>query len=287
MARASISSAPARQEVHLPITTTGDSAAELLAAASALSKQRIKQAMLKGAVWLTRGKQTRRLRRATKALTAGDTLHLYYDETILAAAPPTPTCLADEKSYSVWCKPAGMLAQGSEWGDHCAISRWVEQHLQRPVFVVHRLDREAGGLMLLAHDPKSAAALTRLFHARLIRKRYRVWVAGRFPAEPSHRVMRDAIDGRPAQTTAALLHYDAGRDQSLLEVEIDSGRKHQIRRHLAAAGFPVLGDYRYGGRSGTPLQLCAYRLEFTCPLSGKAQDFMLPPELAAGFSSPT
>ena len=120
-----------RIEHHLPITTAGRTAVDILAdAVPQLSRQKLKTAMNKGAVWLTHGTSTRRLRRATRALQAGDSLHLYYDETILTRNPPAPTLIADEQQYSVWYKPGGILAQGSKWGDHCTLTRWAEQHLK-------------------------------------------------------------------------------------------------------------------------------------------------------------
>jgi len=121
-------------ECHINIATGNETAVTLLAEDSGLSKARVKQAMQKGAVWLTTERGTRRLRRMDKVMKGGDKLHLYYNEKILLKEVDPPLLFADEGSYSVWCKPYGMLSQGSKWGDHFAINRWVEQHLtpQRP-----------------------------------------------------------------------------------------------------------------------------------------------------------
>ena len=75
-----------------------------------LSKGRIKNAMNKGAVWLkkTKGKQNR-IRRATTPLKTGDNLFLYYDEKLLAVKPPAAECISDQKRYSVWFKPTGLV----------------------------------------------------------------------------------------------------------------------------------------------------------------------------------
>src|SRR5690606_33637419 len=137
-------------------------------------------AMLKGAVWLTRGKHQKRIRRATFVGQTGDKLSLHYDAELLRRVPPTPQLLADEKRYSIWLKPAGLLAQGTMEGDHCSLLRLCEQQLQREVYLVHRLDREAAGLMLIAHDGKSAAAFSQLFAAaktELLQKQYVVLAA--------------------------------------------------------------------------------------------------------------
>ncbi len=250
-------------EFHLDVVSANDTAATLLAEASGLSRQKVKQAMQKGAVWLEDKHGIHRLRRHSRKLLAGSRLHFYYDETVLQQTVPAAELIADEGEFSVWYKPRGMLSQGSKWGDHCAIDRWVQQHAmpEQPVFVVHRLDRFASGLILLAHSKKKAAALARLFQQKQIRKLYRVVVEGSFPVEGM--VVTDALDNKPACSRFVWLDYHADKDRTLLEVEIETGRKHQIRRHLASCGHAVVGDRRYGAStSNDDLQLTAYRLEF-------------------------
>ena len=68
--------------------------------------------MTKGAVWLTRGRNTQRLRRASRALREGDEIHLYYDTKILGEEPVAPSLVADMGGYSVWYKPYGLRSQG-------------------------------------------------------------------------------------------------------------------------------------------------------------------------------
>lgn len=267
-------------ELHLPIEEEGVSAVELLAVQSGLSRQKIKQAMQKGAVWLSHGKQTHPLRRATKPLNPGETLHLYYNEAVLAEVPPPPVLIADEGSYSIWYKPYGLRSQGSRWGDHCAINRWLEQNLtpQRPAFIVHRLDRAASGLIIIAHSKAMAAAFSKLFRERAITKRYRVVVHGDFPAADTPTRLDAALEGKPSVSFARRLAYDSESGRSLLDVEIETGRKHQIRRHLADAGFPVVGDRLYGREGDTEdLRLSAVELVFTCPLDGADTQYRLEP----------
>ena len=106
-----------RIESHVMVDTAGENAVDVLKNASGLPKQRIKFAMTQGAVWLTRGRNTQRLRRAKRALRQGDELHLYYDDDILAEKPVEPALVADVGDYSVWHKPGGLRSQGSKWGD--------------------------------------------------------------------------------------------------------------------------------------------------------------------------
>jgi len=255
---------------------SGETAIAALVRVSDLPKARLKDALGKGAVWLKRGSKQRRLRRATFALQAGDVLILHYNAEILASEPPTPQLLADERDYSVWIKPAGLLAQGSPEGDHCSLLRQAELLLARPCFLVHRLDREAAGLMLVAHTPKAAAALSALFArqngAAVLRKIYEVEVLGELPESGEYSL---PLDDKAALTRYRRLAHDIASNSSRAEVELVTGRKHQIRRHFAAGGNPVLGDPQYGSgnRDARGLQLFAVGLEFACPLRQVARRY--------------
>lgn len=268
-------------EKHIKITSQDISAVDLLTLETELSKQQVKQAMNKGAVWLSKGKKTQRLRRAKKKLKIGEEVHIYYDQLVLDKKPIEPKLISDEGHYSIWNKPYGLLSQGSKWGDHCTITRWAEQHLkpQRSSFVVHRLDRAANGLIVIAHEKKAAAALSELFQQRQIRKRYKIWVHGSYDqkATAENPIKIDSkIDGRSAVSHFTLLQFNAEKNQSLLDVSIETGRKHQIRQHSTLQGFPVVGDRLYGVETdNVDLQLSAYYLAFTCPFTKVKQDYYL------------
>ncbi len=270
-------------ETHLLIESPEDSPVDLLQRATGLSKQKIKLAMTKGAVWVTRGRNTRRLRRVKRTLRAGDKVHLYYNEKILAEIPPAPTLIADVGGYSVWQKPYGLRSQGSKWGDHCTVARWAERHLlpERPAFIVHRLDRAANGLILVAHSKTIAAALSDLFQKREVEKRYRALVTGDFSEQSNPVRVEQLIDDKEAVSEFALLEVGADGKQSLVDVRIETGRKHQIRRHLAGLGHPVIGDRLYGTgeKDGVDLQLTAYLLAFHCPVNDKQVEYRLATEL--------
>ena len=267
------------QLYKLQITDPDELALSALARISLLSKGRIKDAMAKGAVWLKRGSKTKRLRRATFKPSPGDELSLYYNPEVLALTPPQAELLADEKHYSVWIKPAGLLAQGSQEGDHCSLLRQAELKLQRDVFLVHRLDREAAGLMLIAHTGKAAAALSALFAAadgeQRISKFYQVEVVGQLPEQGEIAL---PLDNKTALTRYTRLQYDPSRNRSAAKVQLISGRKHQIRRHFAESGFPVIGDPAYGSnnKDARGLHLFAVELAFVCPLTKVARRYQWP-----------
>ncbi|MCU7960101.1 MAG: RluA family pseudouridine synthase [gamma proteobacterium symbiont of Bathyaustriella thionipta] len=266
-------------EQNIPIETDAETAVDILSVRTGLGRGQIKRIMQKGAVWRTHGQHTRRLRRSSKKLQSGDSLYLYYDEDVLQQQPQPAELISDEGDYSVWLKPFGMLSQGSKWGDHCTLGRWVEQHLepQRSAYLVHRLDRAASGLMLMAHSKRAAQALSELFKQRAIEKSYRVLVKGEYPPQPDKQVVDLPLDEKTARSIVSRLNYDAQTDRSLLHVNIETGRKHQIRRHLQQTGFPVVGDRLYGQADDElNLQLCANSLVFNCPLTHWKRRYHLP-----------
>ena len=263
--------------MHVRIESPEDSSVDLLKQASGLSKQRIKLAMTQGAVWVTRGRNTNRLRRAKRALRVGDEVHLYYDAAILAEIPPEPTLIADVGGYSVWNKPCGLRSQGSKWGDHCTLVRWAERHLQpeRSAFTVHRLDRAANGLMLVAHAKSIAAAFSKLFRERVVEKHYRALVAGDFSKHSGPMRVEQLINEKEAISEISLVQVIDDGSRSLVDVRIETGRKHQIRRHLADLGHPIIGDRLYGTgeKDGVDLQLKAYLLAFQCPVNDERVEY--------------
>jgi len=271
-------------EYHLKIEADLINAVDLLSQTTELSKQSIKLAMQKGAVWLTTEQGTQRMRRHSRKLKIGWELHFYYNPDVLNKTVAPAELVADEKSYSIWNKPYGMLSQGSKWSDHCTLYRWAEKNLQpeRPSFIVHRLDRAANGLMIVAHSKKMAAKFSKMFAEREIVKKYRASVSGQFEVKEvkteytelmpyNTRVkITEPVDDKQACSYVELLEYKTDDDTSTLIVEIESGRKHQIRKHLASIGFPVLGDRLYGGaldesQHMPDLQLTAFYLSFKCP----------------------
>jgi len=268
----------------MPIRSTTDLkiehpqlAVDALSDATGLPKQRIKDAMAKGACWWTqKGKQIR-LRKAKREVRAGTRLQLFYDESVLARKPESAELIADMGRYSVWFKPHGMLAQGSQWGDHCSLLRWVEVELKRDCFLVHRLDADAAGLMLIAHDSKAAGALSQCFSGRTITKHYRACVTGCLNA--SGQLIDAPVEGKSAISHVTTLVCDEVHQSSLVHVSIETGRKHQIRRHLAGIGHPIIGDRIYGRPADVPLQLLACSLEFDCPLTGRLVKLKVPERL--------
>lgn len=236
-----------------------------------------------GAVWRTRSGRTTRLRKASSALLAGDELHVYYRADVIDAQLPSPVLLSDEGSYSVWYKPAGVLCQGSKYGDHHTLPRLAQlaHNKDRNNLPVHRLDRFTFGVCLLAHSKAMQRQLSQLFETRQVDKHYHALCDG-YPVPGSLPATVDLpIDGRTAHSEVSLLESTNGYLK--LNVRITTGRKHQVRIHLASLKLPIIGDRQHGNPADLrDLQLCAHSLGFDCPAgSGKkfyqVEQALLPP----------
>ena len=159
--------------------------------------------------------------------------------------------------------------------------------------IVHRLDRDTSGLMLVAKNRVAQANLAEQFKSRSVVKAYLVLVKGRLTPQtgiiqadigrdPRNRQRMAVVSrGREARTEYRVVRYIG--DYSLLEITPETGRTHQIRVHLAAIGYPVVGDSVYGVKSPYLSRqfLHASKLGFHLPSTGKYMEFSseLPPDL--------
>jgi 23S rRNA pseudouridine1911/1915/1917 synthase len=238
----------------------------------------------------------------------GETIAVAAPEAVAAApdAPPATFRIAyEDDRLLVVDKPPGIVvhpAPGHRTGTLVqALAGRVAggDDPERPG-VVHRLDRDTSGLLVLARDEATHAALKAALARRDLVREYLALVEGRPPARSGtidaplgrDRRMRtrrssDTDEGRPAVT-----HFEVVRalpEDTLLRVRLETGRTHQIRAHLLAIGHPVAGDPEYGaaGRHGLQRQfLHAARLAFAHPATGAPVDIRsaLPPDLAAALA---
>jgi 23S rRNA pseudouridine1911/1915/1917 synthase len=165
--------------------------------------------------------------------------------------------------------------------------------------VVHRLDKDTSGVMLVAKNKSAEIDLAGQFKTHNISKVYLALVRGRLTPEEgvieasigrdryNRKKMAVLAEGRPARTEYRVAKY-AG-NHTLLEVMPETGRTHQIRVHLAAIGYPILGDRVYGAKSPhlTRQFLHASCLGFRHPSTGKPMEFTseLPPDLVQALEN--
>jgi len=254
------------------------SALSQVATASSLTEDQVADAAAKGGVWRRKHntKKIRRVRDLSAGVAVSDQLFLNYDPNILVQTPLTPTLVSDQLNYSIWNKPAGMLSQGSKWSDHCTITETVKNQHGKQTFLVHRLDKAASGLMVVAHTKNALSKLAELFSSRLVEKQYAVMVHGKFNNSLPHRLDMP-VENKDAITDVLEAQYSSATDTSTLLVRIGTGRKHQIRNHLHAIGLPVVGDRLFDSERehSQDLQLNACVLGFDCPFTKEKRYFRL------------
>lgn len=189
-------------------------------------------------------------------------------------------------------KAPGEIVQGDKTGDTPLVDTvrlWLKEKYNKPgnVFcgVVHRLDRPVGGLVVFAKTSKALARLNEMFRNGDVHKTY--WALSRSRPDPAEGELRhwltsveknnkSYVSDRPREgAKEARLRYrliGASDRYSLIEVQLLTGRKHQIRVQLASIGCPIKGDLKYGDRRSNPdgsISLLARHIEFTHPVSGK------------------
>lgn len=237
----------------------------------------------KGAVWVQKGKGKGKIlrERSLKTLvTPQDTVSLFFDQKVLALPELTEaTCLFENENYGVWIKEMGVVPQGTLAGDHGSLLRFIERKKRRDIFLIHRLDRETKGLMLFGYNAKAAKFLGDLFQKNLIQKEYQAVVLGELPAGLK-KTIDVSLDDKKAVTHLEVLKSSGTR--SLLRIHIDTGRLHQIRRHLDHIGHPVMGDPKYGkgNKNREGLKLLAKSLTFKDPFNQSLQSFSIDEDLS-------
>lgn len=194
--------------------------------------------------------------------------------------------LHEDDQLLVVDKPAGLLVHPVGTSSKPTLAHGIAHHLLQAgtrtrVRPVHRLDRDTSGLLIVAKSAFAHQALDRQLRNRELKRTYLAFVEGspsppeqvidspigRHPRDPSLRAVVER-GGDPALTRFELL--EPYPDAALLEVQLDTGRTHQIRVHLAHIGHPLLGDVRYGAAvNPLPRQaLHASKLAFHHPLTG-------------------
>ncbi len=225
----------------LPAVTAkqaGQPLQDYLAHALKLSRRAAKQHIDARAVWVN----DRCVWMARHPLRQGDVVHLsrtVASPTALSRPDPALTVLYEDAAYLVVDKPSGLVSNGADGSAEAVLRR---QMGTPDLLAVHRLDRDTSGCLLLAKTTAAFEAAVAMFRQHRVTKTYRAVVHGRWAAEASTIAL-------PIEEERALSHVTclkANDVASHLAVRIETGRTHQIRRHLAMARHPVIGDRQYG-----------------------------------------
>ncbi len=221
------------------------------------------------------------------------------------AERPQPRIVHSDEHLAVVDKPAGMLVHAAPGATGPTLVDALGDLLGgggdpvRPG-IVHRLDRDTSGLLVVARTPEAHAALSRMIAAREVSREYLTLVEGCPPSRTGkidaalgrdHRAPERVVVGgrrpRPAVTHFEVRERLPG--DALLDVRLETGRTHQIRVHLQAIGHPVAGDPQYGGRGCHGLErqfLHSRRIAFTHPFTDEPVEVVseLPADLTAALA---
>ena len=198
-----------------------------------------------------------------------------------------------DKHIAVVIKPAGVLSQDA--GENSMPQLLRKELSAEQVYVIHRLDKEVGGVMVFALSQKAAAELSKTVQERNMEKRYLAVLRG-VPTETEatledllfHDRQRNktyVVDRQRKGVKDARLDYcllETVQEQSLVHVRLHTGRTHQIRVQFASRKLPLVGDGKYGGKAaGNALGLWCHSLTFPHPITGEMLSFIQnPPEIA-------
>lgn len=276
-----------RKETTFPVEAPAPLLDFLLAHVAGQSRNSVKHILSRGQVLVDNVPQ----RQFDLPLLPGQTVTL--TPQARGAALPFPVLYEDE-GLLVIHKPAGLLSVATDTQKNRTAYRLVSDHLRlrdpgAHLFVVHRLDRDTSGVLLFAKNGALKEALQADWNGRVQKRGYWAVVEGqelpanglcrsRLTENKVHRVYAPGDDrGKEAVTRFTVLAEKPG--YTLLEVDLDTGRKNQIRAHLSELGHPVAGDAKYGARTDPMkrLALHAFQLTLTDPRSGKLLSFTAPP----------
>ncbi len=211
------------------------------------------------------------------------------DGPVEAAAPLTAAYRDDD--VLVVDKPAGLRSQGVRGDDWDTLVARVRRELDPVATLLHRLDREVSGLVLLPRTDRARLALQTALDEGRLERRYTARVRGRLE-RPVRVTLRIGIDPRDARRRVAhpegerageaaatrVEPLEVGDAETRVRLTLETGRTHQIRVHLSAIGHPVVGDVRYGGPPSERLWLRADELVFPHPRTGAEVRVTAPPD---------
>jgi 23S rRNA pseudouridine1911/1915/1917 synthase len=254
--------------------------AELVAARGDLTQEDALALIAHGAVYV----DGQRLRNPSWMVKVGQKIVVHLG--MIEATPPLAIVHRDH-DVAVVDKPAGLPAQSEPSQAAFSLTEAATRQLGPEARVMHRLDKEASGLVVVALRKTAYAPLQHAFTTHAVERRYLAIVGNeangdgvvraRIARHPKDARLRTAVDEHDTAGEAACTRYRALAHGTLesapvtaVELQLETGRTHQIRVHMMWEGHPLVGDTAYGGMAFERLCLHAYAIELPHPRTGKA-----------------
>ncbi len=240
-----------------------------------LSKVKIKQTISLGGLWIKSGPKRKRVKKIKTQLQNSEFVEFFYDSNLVLPEMDHVQEIYKGHGFGVWYKPAGIVSDSTPYSDQGCLTKFISDRYKN-AHLIQRLDREVSGLMLVCYNKKLTSFFSEQLKVKQIIKKYQVEVLGH--CENSG-VIEITLDDK--ETYTEFKRVKVLEDTSLCEVEIKTGRFHQIRRHFDLIGHPVMGDPRYGenNKNKTGLKLVAHYCGFIHPRSKKYHEISLNKEL--------
>lgn len=239
---------------------------DVLANRSQFSKSQVKKMMDNGSVFQTyKGQKSKKTaRKARLTVKEGDIIECFFDPALDHDQSFEFKVMYETANFGVYFKPAGAMTEGTKYGDKSSLLRFV-QKLKKYVYLVNRLDRETAGLVVVAFNSKSQNLLQEMWRDR-VEKKYQAIVMGELTGSGT---LEQKINNKPTMTLYKAI--ETTNNQTKVEIELKTERKHQIRIHLSDHGYPVMGDPIYGqhNKNKEGLKLISYELKFEDPHTKK------------------
>lgn len=196
----------------------------------------------------------------------------------------------DDKDFVVVNKPSGLLSVATETETIKTVHNILKRYYHgKQVYVIHRLDKEASGVMLFALNEKAFHKLKEIFAKHDLQRIYLAIVEGRFQEDEGTWISYLREDEgykmhssqNPSSGDKSITHFQliqTGKDYSALQLTLETGKKNQIRVHCQVAGHSIAGDKKYGAKTSPLKRVClhSHYLAIAHPRTGKAMQFESP-----------
>lgn len=206
--------------------------------------------------------------------------------------------LYEDNHIIVVVKPCNVLSQSDSTKDEdmlTIVKKYIKEKYNKPgnvyLGLVHRLDRPVGGIMIFAKNSKAASRISEMIQKQKFTKKYLAVVRGKMDEEEGtltdylikkddgNTIVTSSIKGKYSELKYKVLEYNKKENLSLVEIELLTGRHHQIRVQFSSRKHPLYGDQRYGIQDNNQIALWAYQLTIIHPTLKKEMTFKFLPNV--------